>query len=123
MSIFALLFASRFIDKLLIMSKIKSKSQPDARRCKSEVLKGVKLSVRSQGRMAKGDIEEHECFRHLVEVKINPAIIKAKRKGVSYTIERQGEIVEIHGSKQVTIGRVSKSDVQVSKGKVYKLTR
>lgn len=111
------------IDKFLIMSKIKSKSQLDARRCKSDVLKGVKLSARSQVRMATGDIEDNESFRHLVEAKTNPAITKAKKKGVSYTIERHGEILEIHGSTQVIIGRVSKSDVQVLKGTVYKLTR
>jgi hypothetical protein len=73
--------------------------------------------------MSTGDIEDHEDFRRLVVAKTNPAITKAKRKGVSYTIERKGEIVEILGTKQVTIGKVSKSDIQVLKGTVYKLTR
>lgn len=106
-----------------VMNRIKHKVSSNVKRCKSDVLKGVRLAVRSQDHMSTGDIEDHEDFRRLVVAKTNPAITKAKRKGVSYTIERKGEIVEILGTKQVTIGKVSKSDIQVLKGTVYKLTR
>lgn len=106
-----------------VMNRIKHKVSSNVKRCKSDVLKGVRLAVRSQDHMSTGDIEDHEDFRHLVVAKTNPAIKQAKRKGISYTIERKGEIVEIHGTTQVTIGKVSKSDIQVLKGTVYKLTR
>ena len=69
------------------------------------------------------EIELCKNFKDLVIASKNPGINKAKRKGVSYTITKGSDIVEVKGHRCSVVGKVVKSDVILSKGRVYRLTK
>lgn len=93
------------------------------RQCKSDIMKGVRLVAHTQVNMSCVEIEGTKDFNSIVTVKTNPAIRLAKRKRVSYTIVKGGEIIEVNGGTHITVGKVARPDVPVVKGKVYKLLK
>ena len=86
-------------------------------------MKGVRLVAHTQIPISGLEIEDSKDFGSIVTTKANPAIRLAKRKKVSYTIARGGDIIEVNGDTRVTVGKVTRPDVPVVKGKVYKLLK
>lgn len=77
--------------------------------------KNLAESVRSE------DMELSADFIKIITAKKNPAVEMAKRNGVAYTVARGLDIVEVRGDKSLTIGRIDKSDIVLSKGTTYKI--
>lgn len=95
------------------------------RRCenKAQIIRSVKIANRVQADITPVEIELSEDFKKIVVPSKNPAINRAKRHGVSYTVTRGTDIIEVKGRNSYIVGKVAKSDVVLSKGKVYILTK
>lgn len=94
-----------------------------SKRCKSDALKGVKVSVRAQKKLRASELEGTDEFAKQVVVTKNPAILKAKQKKIAYTIARENIIVEVRDGIQTTIGTVKNLDVHIAKGTTYTIAK
>ena len=90
---------------------------------RAKIVEGVKMMTKGQLDLMSIEIELSKDFRQIVTAPQNPAIKRAKSKGVAYTIAQNLDIVEVNGCTSSVVGRVAKSDVKLSKGMIYKLTK
>lgn len=93
------------------------------KRSKSDVLKAQRLSARAQENIGNVELEGTEEFAQRVVVEENPAVVRAKRKKIAYTIAKNGMIIEVQGSVETTIGVVKEMDITIPRGTVYTLAK
>ena len=93
------------------------------RQSRKHIVQGVRLINQSRKDEPLVEIENSEAFRDLVVPSSNPAIRKARNKGVAYTVVDKVDIIEVKGRTRSVVGRVAKSDVHLSKGMIYKLSK
>ena len=79
------------------------------KRSKKMIVRTIKQSNRLQSNLNPIEIEVRADFKQIVIADSNPAIRLAKSKGISYTIAKGRNIVEIKGTNCNTIGTVKKS--------------
>lgn len=92
------------------------------KRSKKMIVRTIKQSNRLQSNLNPIEIEVRADFKQIVIADSNPAIRLAKSKGISYTIAKGRNIVEIKGTNCNTIGTVKKSDIIIPKGTMYKFS-
>lgn len=90
---------------------------------RAQIVEGVKMMTRGQFDLMSIEIELSDDFRQIVTAPQNPAVKRARNCGIAYTVAKNSDIVEVNGHTRSVIGRVAKSDVKLSKGMTYKLTK
>lgn len=91
--------------------------------CKSDVLKAHKGLARAQEKIRTFDLEGTEEFAQRVVARRNPAIKKAVKRNIAYTIARENVIIEVHNGLERQIGIVQKKDISIPRGAIYTIVK
>lgn len=105
------------------MPKFKRTEKNRRKRYVTRYVRSLKPTERHKSNVCPIEIELRNDFKQIVLASNNPAIELAKSSNTSYTVAVGLDIVEVKGVEHRVVGRIAKSDVPLSKGAVYKLSK